>query len=101
MYFLICFILLMVTGCASSIRTFAKTAEGENKVYIGTKEWIDTYSDPNPPESTKWQAYFLGLVDMPLSLVMDTLYLPYTVPASFVKPDKTVDGSSPEENKPK
>lgn len=81
----------IVSGCASLQETFG--SDKSNKVYIGTKkDWNNIFQ-----EQCGAALVCEGLnpiVDLPLSFVMDTLLLPYTVTHRFTQSDSKKDTTS-------
>jgi uncharacterized protein YceK len=71
---------LFITGCMSLGGTFAD--DRCNKIYAGTSIDID-YLVNNSGGHGITNVPFI-IIDLPFSLVMDTLLLPYTIPKSMV-----------------
>jgi uncharacterized protein YceK len=83
---------LLMVGCASLSVTFnpdPKFGQDKNPIYAGTRfdamaiaAPFDGPSSSDPrswPDPIFWVFYPLFIVDLPLSMVMDTLLLPYTI----------------------
>lgn len=72
-------LIFLVSGCATSLGLISKTDKA--MPYFGTK--FDSHLVANPHElSAKspvllWIGYPLALIDLPFSMVADTLVLPY------------------------
>jgi uncharacterized protein YceK len=72
-------IVLLMSGCATSLGLFSKGDKA--KPYFGTQ--FDSHILANPQElSAKspillWIGYPAALLDLPLSMVADTIVLPY------------------------
>lgn len=88
----------VLVGCGSLVGTFDPTisdVEGggefkENRIYAGTR--VDTkiilapFEGKGPGwDQSFWAFYPFLLIDLPLSLIADTLLLPYTVPLYYYK----------------
>lgn len=86
---------LLCTGCVSLQATFDhKSKEIEpvdmtRKVYIGTRldAWVVTspfskqfWTEETGGGDVFWFFFLFSIVDLPLSMVMDTVLLPYTIP---------------------
>ena len=83
-------VLLLISGCATSIGLFSKGDKA--KPYFGTQ--FDSHILANPQElSAKspvllWIGYPAALIDLPLSIVADTLVLPYMMQGTQSKTPK-------------
>lgn len=51
--------------------------ERDSKIYIGTRTNLIMLTNL-PGDEPAWG--MIGLIDLPISLVMDTVFLPYTIP---------------------
>lgn len=84
-------ILLSNTGCASIVHTtpigdsLCNSISGtgvcfkeKNLIYIGTRKDAETIAD------TDSAAILFPILDIPFSFVLDTLFLPFTVPYTLV-----------------
>ena len=71
-------LLLACGGCMSIVQTIE---HDKKEVYIGTRTDIEAMGYFGTDEGA-WA--ILGLIDLPFSLVMDTIFLPYTVPNSLL-----------------
>jgi uncharacterized protein YceK len=95
--FQLCFLMLcgLLSGCASIHQTFiSKSDESmnvsngyENKVYAGTKKDGKLIHSCFVTIITPWAIFtcpvaLVATIDLPFSIVGDTLFLPYTIPSS-------------------
>jgi uncharacterized protein YceK len=82
--------MLLMSGCATSIGLFSKGEKA--KPYFGTQ--FDSHILANPQELTAkspvllWIGYPAALLDLPLSIVADTLVLPYMMQGTQSKTPK-------------
>jgi uncharacterized protein YceK len=82
--------MLLMSGCATSIGLFSKGDKA--KPYFGTQ--FDSHILANPQELTAkspvllWIGYPAALLDLPLSIVADTLVLPYMMQGTQSKTPK-------------
>ena len=70
---------LLLQGCVSLIGTI--DAKPGNKVYAGTRLTAEFCDVPPSPARILCP---LGLLDLPLTLALDTVLLPYTVPDAVI-----------------
>ena len=70
-----------LSGCAALVGTFAES--GPNKVFIGTRTDAQSIAHGCPNASPCMLPRPVAIVDLPLSLVVDSLFLVYTVPYSL------------------
>lgn len=68
----------LLSGCASMLGTFAQS--GPDKVFIGTRTDAQLIAKGCPDASPCLLPRPIAALDLPLSAVMDTLFLVYTVP---------------------
>ena len=82
--FILC-LFFFSSGCMSIAQTMT---DENNKIFIGTRTDIEaiTYLGSDEPG---WG--IIGLVDLPFSLVMDTIFLPYTIPDALTGNEETPD----------
>jgi uncharacterized protein YceK len=92
---------LLMVGCASLSVTFnpdPKFGQDKNPIYAGTRfdaealaaPFDGASSDPGSwPDPIIWVFYPFFIVDLPLSMVMDTLLLPYTIPSYHSRTKKS------------
>jgi len=71
----------LLCGCASLIGTFAADSQ-VNKVYIGTRTDAELVAHGCPAASPCLLPRPVAALDLPFSLITDTLFLVYTVPSS-------------------
>jgi len=83
----------VLSGCASLQHTFGP-GEGD-KVYIGTKKNWSNITDKGCGGAIACEG-LNPIVDLPLSAVMDTLLLPYTVTDRLTKSDSSNKAPAPE-----
>jgi len=70
---------LLLQGCVSLISTIEE--KPGNKVYAGTRFVAEVCDAPPSPAKILCP---LGLLDLPLTLALDTVLLPYTVPDAVI-----------------
>lgn len=70
---------ILLQGCASLISTIEE--KPGNKVYAGTRFVAEVCNAPPSPARILCP---LGLLDFPLTLTLDTVLLPYTVPDALI-----------------
>jgi uncharacterized protein YceK len=79
---------VLLGGCGS----IADIAENQ-RIYGGIQADVRLIGDPYLPKTSPPEYFFplvlFGLLDMPLSLVMDTVFLPVTVIIALSSDDKT------------
>jgi uncharacterized protein YceK len=88
----------VLAGCGSILFTFDPTSDDtkggeeykENRIFAGTRFDIRVISAPFTGEApgtdmSFWGFYPYFFIDLPLSFVADTLFLPYTVPLYYYK----------------
>ena len=88
-----CSLLLLVTtpigGCASIVGTFAKPPADGDLVYVGTRGRLKQLTFQEETDGVGGLALLIAwpliAIDLPLCVVADTLFLPYTIPASSKK----------------
>jgi len=71
----------LLPGCASLIGTFAADSQ-VNKIYIGARTDAQLVVQGCPDASPCLLPRPFAALDLPLSLITDTLLLVYTVPSS-------------------
>ena len=64
------FLLPLLAGCGTLANTFED--EPKNKIYIGVRS-----------DFGEWAFGHGGIIDWPFSLVLDTIFLPYTIPRTI------------------
>lgn len=82
---------VLLSGCSSLFYTTSndsmcgivsgvgnKCSEEKYKTYIGTRKNFENIKD------TDWPERLLFIVDIPLSAIVDTLFLVYTVPRDLI-----------------
>ena len=82
---LTCALASHVSGCASLATTFENDPEVDSKIYIGTR--FDSYAlasmftseTDSGGKGMMVLAFPVFLIDLPLSVIMDTVLLPYTI----------------------
>ncbi len=65
---LLAFLLPLLAGCGTLVNTFGD--EPRNKIYVGVRVDLDAFGHG-------------GFLDLPFSLVLDTILLPYTIPRTI------------------
>ena len=100
---IISFLSLIITGCSSIGHTFASSSEDEkNLIYIGTR--ASAYNLTHKLEggrSEGWEflltpvVYLIGAIDLPFTMVFDTILLPYTIPVSVKRNDDSDMSTKP------
>jgi len=75
------FVGAQLAGCASLIGTFAADSQ-VNKIYIGTRTDAQLVANGCPGASPCLLPRPVAALDLPLSLITDTLLLIYTMPSS-------------------
>ena len=76
------FVACVLQGCMSLLGTFGVTGTPPcNRVYIGTRAEFRFGMLTNG----------IGFIDLPFSFVLDTLFLPYTIPSSIQECGKRKD----------
>ena len=85
-----------ILGCVTLVDTFGLHTHGP-RVYGGMQWYLD--NQYFQPEWYWWPLELLFyLVDFPLSLAVDTLLLPYTIPYELTReqPEESPEGKTPE-----
>ena len=89
---LIILVAVVITGCSSLGGTFL--IEKDNKIYIGIRRDVCYINN--------WEEYGsvavpISAIDLPFSLIMDTILLPYTIPKTLLteKSEKTDEKTCP------
>jgi uncharacterized protein YceK len=80
---------VLLSGCVSLAETFHE--DDQSKVYIGTRTDAKLVA---ASLRSRFSEFLFHLIDLPLSFVMDTVLLPYTV--FFTPPDQTEPVPDPE-----
>ena len=88
-------IVLIISGCGTIIdNTGFVHIEPEHKIYGGTRLEYDAlygtggYGFTQHLKENYFQTPYMALIDFPMCIVMDTVFLPYTVPYNISKEDK-------------
>lgn len=92
--FIIMIVFLSVNGCMSLAGT---TEHEKNKIFIGTRQDLELLPYLANKDEPGWG--MIGLIDLPFSLVMDTVFLPYTV-VHYFSGTKNSQSPETENNKP-
>jgi len=78
----------LLSGCASIAGTFVNPPENGDRVYVGTRVRFKQLTFQEDTDNIGGVALCLAwpfiAVDLPFCVVADTLFLPYTIPASKV-----------------
>lgn len=80
-------LLLLQSGCASLFTTMTKTPSYRRAGsigYRGPRVYSGVRVDAKGVVS---EAFIIAIIDLPLSFVFDTLFLPYTIPKSYQDDD--------------
>ena len=76
-----------LSGCGSVILTFAKQPEDGNLIYVGTRGRFKRLTFQEDTDNFGRVALLLAwpiiAIDLPLCIAADTLFLPYTIPATI------------------
>ncbi len=78
----------LLSGCASIVGTFFNPPEDGNRVYVGTRGRFKQLTFQEDTDNFGAVALCLAwpfiAIDLPFCVIADTLFLPYTIPASKV-----------------
>lgn len=85
---------VVLSGCGTVASTlWLSPEEGGQRVYGGVRADCDIIHDASKPDSSKntnsGATVLLSALDMPFSLVGDTVALPLTITCSLLRPSKT------------
>ena len=78
----------LLSGCG-----FIADIATEQRVYGGVRADVRLIENPVLPHSSSREPYYplilFGVLDIPMSVVLDTLFLPLTIPLSLGRPAET------------